>query len=1376
MDANVHEPVPTDRDMLDRYLRGDPAAIAGIFERYGRMMYGVCCRILGNASDAEDAFQAALLVAMRKARTIRARESIGGWLHTVVTRVALRSRKRRATAKQREQEALAVRNQLGFSSGADAPWAGDLDAALADLPERHRLPLTLCYLNGKTGDEAAAELGWSRSTLTRRLTEAREAMRRRLESLGYAVPAVALVAVLEGLATAAEPPTAAAACVAKLAAGTPLADAGFNPAALSLAEAGAKTAGVGVAVKVAAAVLALLAICGVGLIAILGSGERTEPVAVVALAPEAEEKPILATTDKPKADPVAITPVAVVPAPNPPALKDEQKIGMWKGHNFHWEPADANQLRPVSFAVTVPPGHKFVTVAVDDTNGVRVRNLLDAVEVAKLGGKLDATESQVLSVEWNGLDDRGRPLSDGVYRIRGCSHPGLKCVYEYSFLNPGTPPWEGYPNSGWGGDHGFPHAIACLRGHGVGQWRVAIGGTIGEGGTASFAIDANDRKCKAFNHGWNGAKALAASDGMLWICESGSKYLYRVTYHDSKQIAFKSASGPKPTLGFDVDPWGIALGKTRAAVLLHDEKQPKKERVVIFDKNTGDNRVEIPLTVPGRRNGLAFAADGTTLFVSTNDGMFALITTDAKLVPKSVTFDGIEKPGPLATDKDGNLYVLDRGADYRVKVFSPEQKLLREIGTKGGQGDRLEFDPAALRGVEAISVDDDGNLWVAENGDLDNNPGRGFVRRIAVWDRAGKFVKDFVGTTWYGANNTCLHEQDPTLALGYGVIYKVEPGKKPGYRPWKYLTHGQPIDSPLWHGTGSPGTLFGSVRMFRSNVSGKEREYVLQMNGFPILFQADDAGEYRPILSIGSHEHNKMFPQVKDEPKALFLWTDTNGDAKPQSDEFQRVPGSNYSVHFFMGWGYPPPRDLAWFVEGLELKPVRFTDRSVPVYDVAKASRLATPQLYLQVGKHLMATVPGKWDSPEAGYFFAGNYQFTDLTGKTVATYRCNWPGVHASWQSAIAKPGQTGRTVGELFIAGSADTGGEIGHVVCPQGNQGQSFLLSEDGLFVGTLFKDTRQNPKGWGAKEEFGADWSDITLMSECFGGWFGRQGDGKVRYMFGRNGCHVVRVEGLDAVKRFDAGAVELKGPTAAGKPALKADPVDRVLRVPNVKGRFPAFKVDGDVAEWKDVPRREIKVGDDIVAKVAVAHTLEYLWILAEVEDPSPWKNAGIDAKLAFKTGDAIDINIGPTGIDRGAPIAGDVRILIAPGLKKPVVMAYRPVKPGAKPDEAFKFESPVKAHTFASVVPITDAQVAFKETKTGYVVEVRLSCDQINLKHAESGLRLRGDVGVLWGNDAGMVTERRSYLFNRGPAATVVSDTPTEAELHPAQWGIWVLE
>jgi hypothetical protein len=1080
-----------------------------------------------------------------------------------------------------------------------------------------------------------------------------------------------------------------------------------------------------------------------------------------------------------------------------PKLRDQQKISSWQWDKFKWQDVAADRVRPVRAAITVPPGHKFVTVVVDDAQGRRVRNLLDAVEAVKLGVDPTKNEPQRVVIEWNGMDDEGRPMPDGEYRIRGCSHPGMKLLYDYSFLNPGTPPWEHYLNSGWGGDHGFPHAIACLRGHKGGKWRVAIGGTIGEGGNPGFILGADDRKVHAFSRGWAGPKAMAAADGQLWVALWSGKDVLRMDYHTGKQIPFRTAKGSKAALTFEADVWAIAVGKQRVAVRQCDDKDASKERLIVFDRETGENRRELKLASAMRRNGLVMRLDGQTLLIATDDGLLSLNTSDASAQPVPLKLEGLEKPGPLATDAEGRLYVFDRGGDYQVKVYDQQDKLLRAIGTQGGQADRLEFDEAALHGVEAISVDDEGQLWVAENGDQDTPKGRGFVRRIAVWDGAGKFVKDFVGTTWYAANNTCLHQQDPSLALGYGVIYKLQPREKPSYRPWRYLTRRQPDDAPLWHWTGAPWTLFGSVRMFRSDVSGTMREYVLQANGFPILFQADESGEYRPILAIGSHEHSKAFPVEKDEPKALFLWTDLNADARPQLEEFQRLPGTTYKAD--VGVGYPPPQSLTWFIEGLQLKPQRFTQAGVPVYDVPAARRLPIPQHYVQVGENLMASLGGTVNSPRDGIFGAGHHLFATLAGEPVARYRQNWPAVHASWSSTPGyTPGQTGRSIGEVHFAGVVDSRSEVGSVIALQGNYGQSFVWSEDGVFVTPLFKDSRQNPKGYGAKEERGADWTDVTMYGECFGGMWCRQDDGQVRYLFGRNACHVVRVEGLEAIKRFDAGLVKLEGPTASGQPITKSDADPRRLEVRNVSGQFPPLKVDGEIADWKGVKRHEIKVGDETAAQVALVHTVTHLWLLAEVEDPSPWKNAATDPKLAFKSGDGIDLLLGtgeeprplahltapPMGehavprADRTTPAIGDLRVFIASGGegKPPVVMAYRPVSPAAKPEEAMKFESPVKSHAFASVAPVPDVQVAVMPTKSGYVLEARLPGERIDLRDLRAGLAIRGDVGVLWGNEAGLVTERRAYLFNQGGAASVVSDTPTEAELQPAEWGTVAFE
>jgi RNA polymerase sigma factor (sigma-70 family) len=188
----------TDAELLARF-RGqrEEAAFAVLLERHGPMVLAVCRRMLANAQDAEDAFQATFLILVRRGPAIRKHTSVGSWLYGVARRVAAKLRVQTTARRQRERRSTDMHRTEPLD---DLTWAEVrqvLDDEIGRLPENQRVALIHCALEGLSYGQASARLGWPKNTLAKRLSQARAMLRNRLAQRGIPLSATGLAVVLQ---------------------------------------------------------------------------------------------------------------------------------------------------------------------------------------------------------------------------------------------------------------------------------------------------------------------------------------------------------------------------------------------------------------------------------------------------------------------------------------------------------------------------------------------------------------------------------------------------------------------------------------------------------------------------------------------------------------------------------------------------------------------------------------------------------------------------------------------------------------------------------------------------------------------------------------------------------------------------------------------------------------------------------------------------------------------------------------------------------------------------------------------------------------------------------------------------------------------------
>ncbi len=1057
---------------------------------------------------------------------------------------------------------------------------------------------------------------------------------------------------------------------------------------------------------------------------------------------------------------------------------------------------DVHPPIPVRFTLKEPG---VVTLVIDDAQGKRVRNLVS--ETFFPAGENTAW--------WDGLDDLGRDteaarhgiyhvpgtyVTPGTFTVRGLVSKGATLKYEFSLYNAGTPAWSTADNTGgWLTNH-TPPSSACFvpasRAPG-GQPLVYLGSYVAEGGHGLAWVDLDGHKVggKGWVGGnWTGAPYLACDTGPHadpnTIIYAGSAW--EKDQPDPKapklgelRITAITAKGEHSVVQYTFpDKASTAL----AGLAVYDNllacTLPKLNKLLLVDVTKGAVQSEAAIDDP---RGVAFDNQHRLLLLA---GKHLLrITLDAKPVTETVIAAGLDDPQHVTCDADGTLYITDRGASHQVKVFSADGKPLRAIG-HAGVPKAGPYDPLQMHNPNGLTLDARHRLWVAET---DFQP-----KRVSVWSLDGKLLQTFYGPSEYGGGGA-LDPTDPTRFYYHGMLFTLD---------WKTGTDKltsvifRPAPGELGLPTADYANGYPQTPLY---VNGK-RYFTNCYNNNPVggsnlvMLWREREGIARPVAAFGcanswdvlkTDAYKARWPQGINlngdywQNQTFFTWSDLNGDGLMQPDEVTMRRAS--------AGGIVVASDLSFTIARIDgvtarFRPVRLTDRDVPVYDIDAGQVLIQDvKGPASSGGDQTLSTPDGWQVLTLG---AKPYSDHSVCGFFKGTPRWSypnmWPGLHASHESAA--PEFPGELIGVTRLLGPTldPKGSTAGPLWCVNSNQGCMYLFTMDGLFVSTLFRDVRVGHSWSMPIAPRGMDLTEVTCHDENFWPSITQTPDGKV-YLIDGGRTSLVRVDGLDTLRRLpdapltvtkdDLAKAALYGlqVEAARQRAMGVETLTVALRPtpPTVDGKLD----DWATAQWVSIDKRGVAAYFNSNTRPydvrgAAAVTPDHLYVAFSTGDPNLLRNSGEVANAPFKTGGALDIMLGAdprANLRRNDPVAGDMRLLVTQVKGKTLALLYRAVVPGTA--NPVPFSSPWRTVTIDKVDDVSD-QVQLAGADGDYELSIPLAT--LGLTPFD-GMLVKGDLGILRGD--GFETLQRVYWSNK--ATGITADVPSEAMLTPMLWGKW---
>lgn len=765
------------------------------------------------------------------------------------------------------------------------------------------------------------------------------------------------------------------------------------------------------------------------------------------------------------------------------------------------------------------------------------------------------------------------------------------------------------------------------------------------------------------------------------------------------------------------------------------------ERLEVYDARSGKLLNEFPFKAGGK---LALAPNGDVYGVSEKK----IVKIDLTKGRHELFTDDPVSPDGLAVDRNGTLYVFDRGKGRRnIRVYGTDGTYERSIGKPGGI-QMGPWDPERIglneRTPVDLAIDGRDQLWVVAS---HSNP-----KRQSVWTLAGNHLRDHLGNTRYGGGGVLNPWNKRQL------FYSAENATLEFELDWE--TGRTRLKSVPWLGDAPGGEL--PVQIGDRLYLCTRPRFGIQGCGVVYLYEND---RMRPVAALGQATFYPPLrtPQIEQSlgGRALaemdFVWSDRNGDQAPQVDEVQ------FNESRFRG--------VSWFDRELGVQAGKYR------FEVSEILENGAPVYTCRQLPNAPANDPGVKLNNKHIMFFQGHSSrgapaAVSYTPKGRETWRYATEGYGVQ---AISKAGPwaPAQVVSEFDIIGfDRAHAGDLGDFFVTNSNIGRWNLWTADGLLAGEVMRD-RRDPQllAWSMPEcKGGMELPGLTPGSEHFHGYACRiHEDNKYYLVAGHNHISVLEIHGLDRYKRL-GGEI-----TVTPEDVRRAQQWERDQQARKVYARAPVYHcypakgivVNADLQDWQGVPALAAEG-----ATFRMAHSPTMLYLSCDTRGLGPFKNRGNDWRRMFKTGAAFDLQMAVVpDADRQQEelIKGDFRLLMTEFQGKPLSVIYQPVAPDAPESEAWETHTLVWRTAFDRVAKLPQVRIAYALKKDGgYVIEAAIPLDAIGLT-VHDDLRLPFDWGILATSAGGTEVLKRLYWANK--ATAILSDEAAEAQITPKLWG-----